>query len=201
MIHKKYIDAYKSIKAPETLHDRIIASSASSDASGTRRTRSLPRPVIAAASLAASLAIVAVAVIALRAGGGDTGAYIAYNGQAVETSAAINMSDTLNIKSFDIGMSASGGIRFEAHITETTTVTVSDGTVTLVDENGIATDMGDLLTLSGDKDSYIVHWQADFYKASASEPFSLVLADSHGSVTYTLKDSDGELTLTKSNKN
>ena len=200
MIQKKYIDAYKSIKAPETLHDRVTASSKSFDGSGAKRTRTTPRLIAAAASLAASLVIVTVAVFALRTGGGDIGAYIAYNGQPVETSAAINMNGISNIKSFDIGTPDLGGIELEVHITETTTVSVSDGAVTLVDENGIAADMGGLLTLSDAKDQYIVHWQADFYKANGSEPFSLVLTNSHGSVTYTLTDSDGELTLTKESK-
>lgn len=197
MIPKEYIDAYQNIKAPETLHDRVTASSASP----AKRTRILPRLIAAGASLAASFAIIAVAVISLRAGNSDTGAYIAYNGQPVETSAAITMNEVYNIKTLDIGMSDYGGIRLEAHITDTTTVSVSNGTLTLVDENGTATDSGSLLTLSDDKDSHTVYWQADFYEVIEGDPFSLVIADSRGSVTYTLTDSNGELTLTKNSKN
>ncbi|MCH5205171.1 MAG: hypothetical protein J1F03_10500 [Oscillospiraceae bacterium] len=194
MIPKKYIDAYKSIKAPETLHDRVTASSASP----AKRTRVLPRLITAAA---ASLVIAAAAVIALRPGGTDTGAFIAYNGQPVETSAAITMNEAYSIKSFGIGISDYGGIKLEVYINGTATVSVSSGTVTLVDENGVATDIGSVLTLLDDKKPHTVYWQADFYKASESAPFSLVIADAHGSVAYTLTDSNGELTLTKNSKN
>ena len=193
MIPDKYIDAYKSIKAPETLHDRVTASAAST----ARRTRILPRLLTAAASLG----IVTAAVIALRTGGVGTNAYIAYNGQPVDASVAISMSETSDIKFFGIGMSAPRGIRLEVHITDTTNVTVSDGSVTLVDENGTPTDTGDTLTLSGNTDPGIVYWQADFYKVINGVPFSLTLSDAHGSVTYTLTDSGGELTLTKDIKN
>lgn len=193
MIPDKYIDAYKSIKAPETLHDRVTASAAHA----ARRTRILPRLLTAAASLV----IVVAAVIAMRTGFSGTGAYVTYNGQPVDAPLAISVNETSEIKFFGIGLPSPAGIKLDVHITDTTTVTVSNGIVTLVDENGIPTDTGDTLTLSGDRDSYVVHWQADFYKASESDPFSLILADAHGSVTYTLTDSEGELTLTKDSKN
>ncbi|MCH5195643.1 MAG: hypothetical protein J1F28_02945 [Oscillospiraceae bacterium] len=197
MIPEKYIDAYRSIKAPETLHDRVTASSASP----VRRTRALLKLIAAGASLAASFAVITVAVIAFNMSRSDIGAYIAYNGQPVETSVAITMNEVSQIKAFGIGMSDYGGIRLEVHTTGTATVTVSSGTLTLVDEYGTATDSGSLLTLSDDKDSHTVYWQADFYEVIEGEPFSLVIAEEHGSVTYTLTDSNGELTLTKNSKN
>ena len=188
MMPDKYIDAYKSIKAPETLHDRVTASAAHT----ARRTRIMPRLLTAAASLV----IVIAAVIALRMGGAGTDAYIAYNGQRVDAPVAISMNEISDIKIFGIGGFTPGGIRLEVHVTDATTVTVSDGVVTLVDEDGKPIKTGDILTLSGDGDSYIVHWQADFYKASA-EPLSLILEDPHGTAAYTLTDSEGKLTLTK----
>lgn len=195
MIPKKHIDAYKSIKAPETLHDRVTASADS--AAG--RTRKFPRLLTAAASIAASIAIVTVAVIVLRTGSVDTDAYLAYNGQPVESSVAITINHTSSIKPLEIGMPNSGGIKLEVHTAGKTTVTVSDGSVTLVDKNGTATDTGDLLTIS-DNRNHIIHWQADFYKVSESEPFTLVIANAHGSVTYTLNCYDGEFMLTKTSK-
>lgn len=197
MIPEKYIDAYRSIKAPETLHDRVAASSAPP----VERARALPKLIAAVASLAASFAVIAVAVISLRTGSADIGAYIAYNGQPVETSAAITMNEVSQIKAFGIGVSDYGGIRLEVHTDGTATVTVSSGILTLVDENGTATDTDSLLTLSDDKNPHIMYWQADFYEAGDNEPFSLVIAEEHGSVTYTLTDSNGELTLTKNSKN
>lgn len=200
MIPKKYIDAYKSIKAPETLHDRVTASSASR----AERTRTKPRLFTSAASIAAtiaasaaSIAIIIVAVIALRTGGADTNAYVAYNGQPVENSVAITIDQISIIKPFEIGISNGGGIKLDVYVTDTTTVTVSTGTVILVDENGISTDSVNLLTLSDDKNPHTVYWKADFYKVSENDDFSLVIADAHGSVTYTLTNSNGELTLTK----
>ena len=193
MIPDKYIDAYKSIKAPETLHDRVTASSAFT----ARRVRILPRLLTAAASLV----IIVAAVIALRTGITDTGAYVVYNGQPVDASVAISMNETSDILNFGIGMSSPGGIRLEVHSKDTTTVTVSDGSVTLVDGNGTPTKTRKSLTLSDDTGVYIVHWQADFYKVSESNPFSLVLEDSHGTVTYTLTGLGGELTLTQDRKN
>ena len=192
MIPGKYIDAYKSIKAPETLHDRVTASAGFT----ARRTRILPRILTAAASLV----IVTVAIIALRAGFTDTGAYVAYNGQPVDAAVAISMNETSDILNFGIGVSSPGGIRLEVHSKDTTTVSVSDGIVILVDENGKSTDKGSVLTLSDDTESHIVYWKADFYEVR-SNPFKLILEDEQGAVTYTLTDSDGELILTKDRKN
>lgn len=193
---QKHIDEYKKIKAPETLHDRVIASSGAA----VKRPRiPLPQLLAAAASLAAALVIVTVGVFTLRKGDTELRAYVAYDGQPVETAVAINMNDAADIRFFDIGTSVSGGIKLDVHITDTATVTVSDGTVTLVDENGIATDTGSSLTLPHNRDSYTVHWLADFYKATESEPFSLILEDAHCSVTYTLNISDSTLTLTPNN--
>ena len=197
MIPEKYINAYKRIKAPETLHDRVTAFSVSA----ARSPRKQPRRLFAAISLAASFVLVTVAWIALRTGRTDTDAYITYNGNPVDTSAAIDINPTAAISPLGIGKSVIGGIPLEVHITETTTVSVSDGSITCVDENGMAADSGSLLTLSGDKDTHTVHWLADFYMASENEPFSLVLTDTHGSVTYTLTDSEGALTLTKDTQN
>lgn len=187
MIPKEYIDAYKSIKAPDTLRDRVSASAGSA----VKRRRILPRLIAAAASFA----VIFAAVTVLRQKSTDTLAYVAYNGLPVEASTEIDLNETSSIKHFGLGSSDSGGIRLEVHITDTTTVTVSDGAVALADENGSPT--AHLLTLPDDRDTYIVSWLADFYKATESEPFSLVLEDSHGSVTYKLTASSSALILTK----
>lgn len=196
MIPKKYIDAYKSIKAPETLHDRVAASSAST----VRRTRKMPRLLTAAASLAASIAIITVAVIVLHTGGADVGTYIAYNGQPVEASVAVTINKTSSIKPFEIGALYNGGLKLEVHAAEKTTVTVSNGTLVLVDKNDTPIHTGSLLTLSDDAEPYTVHWSADFYEVSENEPFSLVISNAHGSVTYTLTNLNGELMLSKNSK-
>ena len=195
MKFNKYIDAYKGIKAPETLRDRVKASAAHD--SQTRRRRMLSRLLPAAAMFVLVTAI----VIAWRAGAGDTAAYIIYNGQSVDSSVLISVSNTFSTTLLVPGIQTPGGIKLEVHITEATTVTVTNGIVTLVDENGTPTDTGELVRISGGPDLYTIYWKADFYMANEEDPFLLTLEDSHGSVTYNLTGSDGDLTLQKTIQN
>ena len=197
MIPKEYIDAYKSIKAPQTLHDRVTASSASP----VRRTRILPRLIAAGASLAASFAVITVAVIAFNMSRSDIGAFVAYNGQPVEAPVALTMNEASAISFYGMGRSENGGIRLEVHTDGEAVLSVSNGAVTLVDENGGSACTGSLLTLPNEGKIHIVYWQADFYEINEGTPFSLVIENAHGSVTYTLTDSNGELMLAKDSKN
>ena len=149
---------------------------------------------------AAVLVLVTVLVIVWRVGGGNTDAYIVYNGQPVDSSVRISASESSPIKLLVPGAPVQDGIKLEVHAGDTTTVTVTSGIVTLVDENGAPTDTGDVVHISGESDLYTVYWKADFYLASEENPFLLTLEDAHGSVTYTLTGSDGELTLQKTTK-
>lgn len=214
MKFEKFIDEYKEIKAPDALKDRIYASAASKP----RRIRVMPRILVAAAVF---VLVVSAAVLwevgPFRSGTSGTGAYIAYSGVPVDDPVAVSVRSAAD---FSMIGPSSGGILLEVHVTGETTVSVSDGAVFLAGQNNAPTFTGDpvvisgeidpgtaptyaedQIVISGEEDLYTLYWRADFQNAGGDTPFVLTLQDAHGSVTYTLTSTDGQITLRKTGKN
>ena len=185
-----YIDVYKEIKAPETLHDRVIKSAQSSVPIRNSRNKSW---LLAAA---AAFVVVTAAMLFWQFGRVGQGAYVIYEGQRIEASTEV----TVQAKStalIGLGDQVPSGIELDVHVNDTATLSVTDGIVIPVDKNGSPFDKGEVVRLPKGQDIYTVYWKANFSEASEESPFLLTITDSKGKVVYVLIRSDEELTLRK----
>ena len=199
----EYIDAYKGIKAPETLRERVNASAESVvsaemalSAVQVRRARILSRALAAAAMFVILIAVVVIWKVVGNAPDPNT----EYMGESIDTSILVPVTETSAIKLLEPDASSEDGIKFEMYAASAATVTVTSGTLTLARENDTPADTGASLTIPGGAELFTVYWKADFSKASEEDPFLLTLSDKNGTTVYALTYSEGELTLRKEKK-
>lgn len=185
-----YIDVYKEIKAPEMLHDRVLKSAQSSVQIRTSRNKSW---LLAAAAL---FVVITASVMFWQFGRVGDGAYLVYDGQRIEalTEVPVQAKTTALI---GFGDQIPSGIELDVHVNDTATLSVTDGIVIPVDENGSPFDKGEVVRLPKGQDIYTVYWKANFSEASEESPFLLTITDSKGKVVYVLIRSDEKLTLRK----
>ncbi len=203
-VKKSSVDAYRSIRAPESLRERVLASAAELDGivgapvTPASRTRTRMRAHIAARALAsaAALALVMTGVFALYRH--EPRLSLAYEGEEIaDAKVEIQESAAVAIM-FDL-RSTPMGVPFTLKAEGKSTVSVTGGSVEICSSDGeevaYAGDGEDAVLDSGGAEvEYMLYWSGN------GETSTLTVSAGNVVSEYVMTSSDGAITVEKAEK-
>ena len=139
MIDNKDVDAYLSIKAPDSLKERLISEQAKNYSRISLKVR--------ACYAVAAVLLVIVAVFAFLP---DAGTSIYFGDTALDKNAVIIKTASPNAGIALLSARNTEEIPLSVKTDKETTITVSGGSIILLDENGGLTDVGHTVTVNCD---------------------------------------------------
>ncbi len=203
-VKKSSIDAYRSIRAPESLRERVLASAAELDGIvgapvlPASRTRTRMRAHIAARALAsaAALALVMTGVFALYRH--EPRLSLAYDGEEVADAKVEIQQPAAVAIMFDL-RSTPMGVPFTLKTEGKSTISVTNGSVEICTADGenvaYACDGEDAVIDSGGAEvEYMLYW------SSTGETSTLTVSAGNVVSEYVMTDSDGTVTVEKTEK-
>lgn len=205
-VKKSSIDAYRSIRAPESLRERVLASAAELDGAGiisapvmpTSRTRTRMRAHIAARALAsaAALALVMTGVFALYRH--EPRVSLVYEGEEIADAKVEIQQPAVAAIMFDL-RSAPMGVPFTLKTKGTSTIYVTNGSVEICASDGEAVayasdDEDAVLDSGGAEVEYMLYW------SGTGETSTLTVSVGNVTSEYVMTNSDGTVTVIKSEK-
>lgn len=188
MIPEKYIDAYRSIGAPETLRERVVNKAAR----GRRRARiTAPRIIAAAASIAV---VIAAAALLLPRGGG---ASLVYDGAEVKN-VTIERPVIGKIALFDADQTPVG-VQFTLTAADDVIVSVIGGSAEIRSRDGAEIGYADDAASASIAYDVIPEDGAELYWCMAGEVSTLSIKNAGGKIVaeYVMTDIGGAVTVEK----
>ena len=205
-VKKSSVDAYRSIRAPESLRERVLASAAELDVDGiigapvmpSSRTRTRMRAHIAARALAsaAAIALVMTGVFALYRH--EPRLSLAYEGEEVADAKVEIQQPAVAAIMFDL-RSTPMGVPFTLKAEGKSTISVTGGSVEICTADGeevaYAGDGEDAVLDSGGAEvEYMLYW------SGTDETSTLTVSVGNVVSEYVMTSSDGTVTVEKSEK-
>lgn len=188
MIPDKYIDAYRSVRAPETLRERVV----NKVARGRRRARvTAPRIIAAAASIAV---VIAAAAVLLPRGGG---ASLVYDGSEVKN-VTIERPLIGTIALFEVKPTPVG-VQFTLTAADDVIVSVIGGSAEIRGRDGGEIGYADDAASASIASDVIPEDGAELYWCMEGEVSTLSIKNSGGRVVaeYVMTDIGGAVTVEK----